>query len=565
MRGQQDKKQGIVSGFADSENISKDDTQNNDCGHEEEINILDNRISELTKEKDELKDIEMDYVNRLAAVTQQLEEEKRRTTEFQQKHDKAENKLLEQVKNESEEVLKLSEEITTLKSTLSGRNDEIASLNTNLSSLKELLKEKEIELSAKDELCGKNEQDLSNSKTVLDSLSSKLLEKTEECQKLVNKVKKKEIALNKLSEDYKSLKQLYEEKNECLINAEEALSGQERKLVAIEQNVDKSQQDSEEKNEHINKLQLLVVNLEKSLDDLRCESQNKVYEQKTICTKLDEVTTNLEKKEVECNSLKERLQNQRIENDALNQSLQSRETQFRCSLDSSKNEVRDLLEQLENEKSKYSDLNEALNTKEATEQGLNETVALLKQKMLDREKQIGELSEMRKSLELELTVLKERQIVIQKDFIVKEEAIQSFAGNENTLLEKVKSSDDLLKEQEKSLSEMRERIDCHLKERLALEEEINRLSKFESNANINQEKIEKFSRELEEMKAGRGNYIKLFCAILFFSMFRNKVIVDFSNPNIEMRQLLSCMLCAWFLVESSVRGGERQPHNNTVL
>jgi chromosome segregation ATPase len=190
----------------------------------------------------------------------------------------------------------------------------------------------------------------------------------------------------------------------------------------------------------------------------------------------------------------EQLQNQNSELNSLNQSLQLQEAEFNRTLSSSSNKVQDSLKELELEKNRCSELNDILKVKEETENNLNETLISLRQDILDKEQRLGELDEIRRSLELELTTLKEHQTSFQEEVIKKEEAIQSFASNEN----------DFLKEQDKSLQDLKEKVDCFSKEKVELEEEINRLREVESHTKTYQEKIEKSCKQIEEMQVSNG-------------------------------------------------------------
>ena len=116
-------------------------------------------------------------------------------------------------------------------------------MKASSNSLVEQLLEKEVELCAKGKLCGKIEHDLYNSKTVLDSLSAKLIEKTEECQQLASKLGKWESTLQDLKENHTSLENLCEDRNARLIDAEKALSNDRQQLAVCLETVNKTQEE----------------------------------------------------------------------------------------------------------------------------------------------------------------------------------------------------------------------------------------------------------------------------------------------------------------------------------
>lgn len=570
-----------------SKDISNVDAKSLDCGHEEEINILDNRISELTKEKteiqDEFKKAEIEYQNRIADLSQQLGKEMHKISEMEEKCKQleAEGVSKEDGLNKKTEELKLSEEIRALKDegkllkenikdlehqtdelctevalwqekyrikecekeeqdqelvtlTTSLQNgelmkDDIGDTDTPLVKLKQriieiqkeiseisdlkassssLAEQLQVELSAKGELCGKIEHDLLNSRTVLDSLSAKLIEKTEECQQLASKLEKCELTLKDLKENYTTIENLCEDRNTRLMGAEKALSADRQQLTTCRETLNKTQQEIREKDEQINELHENILTLEKYLDELKNDSQNKeenIGEQKNILdAKLNEMAKALQEKESEHNSLMEQLQDPNIEINSLKQSLQSQETELNKTLDSSNVKIQGLANELELLKNRCSELNGILEMKEETEKKLNETVTSLNEDIFDKEQKMSKLGEIKSSLELELTTLKEHQTSFHEEVIKKEEAIQSFASNENDLLQKMKVSDDLVKEQEKALQDLQEKVDCHSKEKAELQEEISRLRECEINVKTYKEKMEECFKKVEEMQASNG-------------------------------------------------------------
>lgn len=407
-----------------------------------------------------------------------------------------------------QEIIKAQEENSALKLSCVQREDEISELKASSSLLSEKLLEKETQLSEKGELCGKNEQDLLNSKTVLDSLSAKLLEKTEECQTLADMIQKHELTIRDLEDNCKTLETVSDDNNTRLISAEESLSAEKENLVKIEAALYKTQQEHTKKDEQISKLHETITTSNKRLEDLKSDSQRKDEyfgeQKKFFDSKMEELNRDLSRKEGECNGLKEQFEKQNLEIDSLRQSLKTQETKFNETLNSSSKEIQEMLEELEVQKSRCSELNDVLKLKEDTENNLNETLNSFRQEINEKELRIGELHEVKISLELELSNLKEKQPSLREEILQKEESIQSFGSREDDLFGKDISSDDPLKKQEESLQTFKEKVDCLSQERVNLQDEINRLREFEMNAKSYEEKIQKCSKEIEEMKAMNG-------------------------------------------------------------
>lgn len=416
-------------------------------------------------------------------------------------------------------ILKQQTQIDDLVLNVKQRDNEIESLHEASRSLLEKLEVKENELRNKDELYGKQEMDIVNSKTVLESLSAKLMEKAEECHQLTSKLENEKCALRNLEERCKTLEQSLEEKKVTLASVTETAFAEKERLTSLQEAVNRAEVEghgkenlSQELKETISKQEKDIEQLTEEITNLRKDVQVKEQDlsgQKQISNnELQKLLEKLNRQESDCVKLGERIEVQNNELTTLNTTIQTKEKEFNDHIEMTKNETKELSEMVNSEKSECRKLEDMVKMKDEKLKILDEKIVEYKQEVIQKDRQLTELQVIKEKMEMEFSNMKEKETFVEDDVIKKEQELQTFAANEGELLEKVKSFEEILKEKDEVLGELNQDVERHSNEKFDLQKEVNVLREhantYEDSAKMHQETIERHCKEVEESRVSKG-------------------------------------------------------------